>query len=50
MVSLVKTHVQSSMRHLEAIYRGPKGKVLLDPEMEHITTFESVNWLSFLGS
>lgn len=38
------------MRHLEIFYRELKGKVLSDLEMEHTTTFESVNWFSFLGS
>lgn len=47
MVNLFKTRVQSSARHLEAIYREPKGKVLSDPKMEHITTFGSVHWLKF---
>lgn len=40
-VSLVTTHVQSSVRHLEAIYR--------DLEMEHITTLGSVRWLDSLA-
>lgn len=42
MINPVKTCVQSSMRHLEAIYREQRGKVLSDPGIEHITTCGSV--------
>lgn len=49
MLNLVKTHVQSSVRHLEAIYRERKGKSTSDLEMEHFPTLGSVNWLSFLA-
>lgn len=47
MINLVKARVQSSMRHLEAVYRDLRGKGLSDLKMEHITTFGSVNWLKF---
>lgn len=50
MINLVRTRVQSSGRHLETVYRKLEGKMLSDLKMEHISTFGSINWLSFLGS